>query len=151
MALGNRFFRRFSRNAIIGWSGSKCTYHSYRLLPPSGMAAVSVLLRVVFFLLRVVLFWRTRHYDPPYFNDCRWRLREEPLPVAGGALPVAKKVLPVAVAGPRPCRIRCLCHPHGCWCRWSDIDSHAGRDYWTPVTDLSHQLPSPATPTGFHG
>ena len=94
---------------------------------------------------------RTRHYDPPYFNDCRWRLREESLPVAGGALPVAKKVLPVAVAGPRPCRIRCLCHPHGCWCRWSDIDSHAGRDYWTPVTDLSHQLPSPATPTGFHG
>ena len=151
MALGNRFLRCFSRNAIIGWSGSKCTYHSYRLLPPSGMAAVSVLLRVVFFLLRVVLFWRTRHYDPPYFNDCRWRLREEPLPVAGGALPVAKKVLPVAVAGPRPCRIRCLCHPHGCWCRWSDIDSHAGRDYWTPVTDLSHQLPSPATPTGFHG
>ncbi|AEK30767.1 hypothetical protein BALAC2494_02060 [Bifidobacterium animalis subsp. lactis CNCM I-2494] len=120
----------------------------YRLL---GWQQFLFLLRVVFFLLRVVLFWRTRHYDPPYFNDCRWRLREESLPVAGGALPVAKKVLPVAVAGPRPCRIRCLCHPHGCWCRWSDIDSHAGRDYWTPVTDLSHQLPSPATPTGFHG
>ena len=120
----------------------------YRLL---GWQQFLFLLRVVFFLLRVVLFWRTRHYDPPYFNDCRWELPEELLPVAGGALPVAKKVLPVAVAGPRPYRIRCLCHPHGCWCRWSDIDSHAGRDYWTPVTDLSHQLPSPATPTGFHG
>lgn len=62
-------------------------------------------LRVVFFLATGSAFWRTRHYDPPYFNDCRWRLREESLPVAGGALPVAKKVLPVAVAGPRPCRI----------------------------------------------
>ncbi|PKV04342.1 hypothetical protein CQR51_1693 [Bifidobacterium pseudolongum subsp. globosum] len=90
--------------------------------------------------LRVVLLWGAAYYDPPFFNDCRWRLREEPLPVAGGALPVAKKVLPVAVAGSRPCRIRCLCHPHGCWCRWSDISSHGGRGYWTPVTDLSHLL-----------
>ena len=65
----------------------------YRLL---GWLQFLFLLRVVFFLLRVVLFWRTRHYEPPYFNDCRWELPEELLPVAGGALPVAKKALPVA-------------------------------------------------------
>lgn len=111
------------------------------------MATVSVLLRVVLFSLRVVLLWGAAHYDPPFFNDCRRELLEEPLPVAGGALPVVKKALPVAVVVPRPCRIRW----HGCWCRWSDISSHRGRDYWTSVTDLSHQLPSRATPTVFHG
>lgn len=109
------------------------------------MATVSVfLLWVVLFSLRVVLLWGAAHYDPPFFNDCRRELPEE-------SLPVAEEPLPVAVVVPRPCQIRCLCHPHGCWCLWSDISSHMGRDYWTSVTDLSHQLPSRATPTVFHG
>lgn len=101
--------------------------------------------------LRVVLLWGAAYYEPPFFNDCRRELPEESLPVAEESLPVAKKALPVAVVVPRPCQIRCLCHPHGCWCLWSDISSHMGRDYWTSVTDLSHQLPSRATPTVFHG
>lgn len=131
---------------------SNGVWNSYRLLPPAGMATVSVsLLRVVVSVLRVVLFGVAAHYDPLFFNDCRRELPEESLPVAEESLPVAKKALPVAVVVPRPCRIRCLCHPHGCWCRCSDISSHMGRDYWTSVTDLSHQLPSRATPTVFHG
>ena len=74
----------------------KCTRHSYRLLLPSGMATVSVLLRVVLFSLRVVLLWGAAYYEPPFFNDCRRELPEESLPVAEESLPVAKKALPVA-------------------------------------------------------
>ena len=75
---------------------SNGVWNSYRLLPPAGMATVSVsLLRVVVSVLRVVLFGVAAHYDPLFFNDCRRELPEESLPVAGGALPVAEKGLPI--------------------------------------------------------
>ena len=91
------------------------------------------------------------HYDPLFFNDCRRELPEESLPVAGGALPVAEKGLPIVAVVPRSTRIRRLCHLHGCWCRCPDIDGHRGRGYWTPVTDLSHLRLFRAAPTVFLG